>query len=1386
MIMKSIAVKIKYTIVALLVCLLGAISVTLASAYSSKAEAVLEGADDVFELIETSCDADEGFVFSATANFESGNAAGLVFGATEDKSYWVFNVDRPANLVKLMYFDYSSGKKVVHDIKKEEYVGSKLMNDGERGFIQGLTSNIDKVYLMVAVTPTDDGKVYAEFYADGIRRFCYVDGSEEALKIDLNALSVGEDENKIEFTYGGGQLGYNCFNAKVRFTDEEIGETDSSYSEIYRNQYHFSQYAHWNNDPNGLVYYKGYYHVYYQHNPFGNLWGNLSWGHARSKDLLHWEQLPVAIVPDRDLAPTVPVPDDGYDHWIGTMWSGSARVYHKGDSDKIDNEYKWFGDVSDKAEGEALGLIGVYTRDNALMNDHQILMYSTDGGLSWHKSVNIPNTTSLNRDGTPVTGGDWRDPKIFDISGIEGNNTDYKWGMVLTDMGDNTMFFIKSKNLVEWEHAGCYEVFRPECPDLITLNDGTRNRTVITFTSRYYVICDLVYEDGNIVMKDENGETIDHLLQGNPQFRTIDYGPDSYAAQAFYIDDDSDSAYKGKHVAINWFSGVPGAENAIDSGVLQTARKTWNGGGMTIPVIYGLDGETLTVTPITVEDAEFEKLRTPWVNISGAPMTDGLLDSVKSRTAEIVAKLSNPARADVSFKVNMSADGEHYTEIGWNRREGYFVDRTHTDDGGIIFPQPNYARRHASGMGKNNTVLDFYILVDRNNVEVYCDDFSVPFYLLTFASPYSENMSFTSTGDLNIIELKVNTIASTWRENDDSLLFVSDTNIELSTSLTVQKEITVVSGGEAEYEIVSGSDVAELTENEFGFTVKALAAGNAVIRVTSGEKTKLVDVTVHSGLLDSQLTFSDAGIVSGNWIVSGTTLIGEQLGGDGFILSDERGADFIYSASFDLGSGAAAALVFRAEAAGNRLQSYIIANYDRNGNVVKLWTQNREIARANYTPADVHDITLTAFVEGDRVKISINGTDVIDATLDEKDPTRGRFGLNACATRAVFKTVETVLREYEYSSGSLEIGVGNNTRIDRIVNKTLANTEVAAGFYSFLDGRLIIDETYLSILPEKGVYLFAVSGDKLSVNVTVNVTDIPECSIIPVTVTTGNDATVFIGKRSTDYVKVNGTAIRSTAYSVSNYTLRLDGDVLTVGSNTVVLSDGTEFTVSVLNKDNGTISVYIPPVPLNFKPFAIGAGVTGGIILLCVVALIVLVILAGQGKLTLRKPFADRTAAIRRRNFGLIVAACIVGPIALFLAVCALTAPMGNIALWVLTAAALVFGYPYAAQLMWNGKLYKSTVSPMKSMGTPKEIFDVDKECNKFMLVLRYIGAAFKTLWLCIRILLCGVISLIRAPFLFVGQVKAVTYGEFGFSNRAESAENSDTVNADTEIGEEA
>ena len=89
-----------------------------------------------------------------------------------------------------------------------------------------------------------------------------------------------------------------CALYAAPLTPQDLATDTPPFSETYRPQFHFTAAKNWMNDPNGLVCYKGEYHLFYQYNPYGNSWGNMSWGHAVSTDLVHWKQLPVAISQD--------------------------------------------------------------------------------------------------------------------------------------------------------------------------------------------------------------------------------------------------------------------------------------------------------------------------------------------------------------------------------------------------------------------------------------------------------------------------------------------------------------------------------------------------------------------------------------------------------------------------------------------------------------------------------------------------------------------------------------------------------------------------------------------------------------------------------------------------------------------------------------------------------------------------------------------------------------------------------------------------------------------------------------------------------------------------------------------------------------------------------
>ena len=637
----------------------------------------LEGASDTFELTDNKYDKDEAFVYSATLNFRSGQAGGLAFGAEEDTRYYVFNMDRFENKVKLLYFAKNAeGRYDVKELFTEYYIGHDKMTDGERNLVFPKVRDIPNVDLKVVITPEDDN-VYAEFYADGIKRF----GVDTV--IDLNNI------DNFDVKYQGGHLGYNIFNSNIEFTNEEIGSSDYAYyTEMYRQQYHFSQFARWNNDPNGLVYYNGYYHLFFQTHPFSQYWSDMYWGHARSKDLVHWEQLPICLFPENDLG------DAGY------AWSGSARVYHAGTNPEMDS---WF------PNGNGTGLIAFYTRDGARQD--QIIISSDDEGMTWTKRRVIPQ--SIIYDGGKI---DCRDPKVFPINNGEKDI----WGMVVSNMNGNRIYFMKSENMLDWSYAGSFTAFRPECVDVVEIiaNDNTKH-TVLTLEGREYLVGELKYDtqsgeiyfekyttDGYLDVRQIESrveamrDTVrQNVLASNPGINEndlnnrvndilkdekinqlgaskMDFGPDSYATQSFFIDDEN-SQYYGKTISVSWFSGVPGGEASAESGAFAAVRSRWNGSGFTIPVQLGLierNGEyLLTQTPITLNNEKYSK--DVIVSVTDATYdenTNNILQGVDTHQLEINASFDNPNKEAIEFKINIGED--EYTTIGWNETEGYYVD----------------------------------------------------------------------------------------------------------------------------------------------------------------------------------------------------------------------------------------------------------------------------------------------------------------------------------------------------------------------------------------------------------------------------------------------------------------------------------------------------------------------------------------------------------------------------------------------------------------------------------------------------------------------------------------------------------------------------------------
>lgn len=221
-----------------------------------------------------------------------------------------------------------------------------------------------------------------------------------------------------------------------------------------RFKYHFEPNKGWMNDPNGLVCFKGKYHAFFQHNPYSTEWDKMHWGHAVSDDLLNWEELPIALYPDKDYENT------------GGCFSGSAI-------EKDGRLYLFYTSVAEKQT--------------------QSVAYSDDG-INFTKYEGNPVIRE-----NPLGYYDFRDPKVTEIDGQYYMVT----GSGNKDAGQVLLF--KSENLLDWEYVGILfesKTFAPciECPDFFKLND----RYVLMFSkmeepsrTTHFVIGD--FENGKLV-----------------------------------------------------------------------------------------------------------------------------------------------------------------------------------------------------------------------------------------------------------------------------------------------------------------------------------------------------------------------------------------------------------------------------------------------------------------------------------------------------------------------------------------------------------------------------------------------------------------------------------------------------------------------------------------------------------------------------------------------------------------------------------------------------------------------------------------------------------------------------------------------------------------------
>lgn len=485
------------------------------------------------------------------------------------------------------------------------------------------------------------------------------------------------------------------------------------YGEPYRPQFHFTPAVNWTNDPNGLVYHAGEWHIFYQYNPFGDLWGHMSWGHAVSEDLFHWKHLPVAIPEENDVM----------------AFSGSAVV----DA----------GNTSGFGEAGKPPLVAIYT-SRTEKDQTQALAYSNDLGRTWTRYA-----------GNPVLDADepgFRDPKVF------WHEPTRRWVMAVVLANHRKVSFYGSPDLKAWTHLsdfgpeGAHPVRNWECPDLFELAvegepgikkwilqvDSGMGHPWLGSGCQYFV----GEFDGERFTNDNPPET--QLW--------MDWGRDFYAAQSYSDVPPSD----GRRIVIAWISNWMYARNKPTS--------PWRG-AQSVPREVRLErfeeGLRLTQRPVReLEALRGESLRLENLSIAEANRE---IDAAgfAGNTLELQAEMEVGSASEVGLKVLQGEREE--TLVGFTAAPAeVFVDRSKS---GRVGFHETFAGRHSARLPPEEGRIRLRLLLDRSVVEVFAGDGRVAITDRVFPHPASAGLSlYAEGGEARLVKLEAWRIASVWNE----------------------------------------------------------------------------------------------------------------------------------------------------------------------------------------------------------------------------------------------------------------------------------------------------------------------------------------------------------------------------------------------------------------------------------------------------------------------------------------------------------------------------------------------------------------------------------------------------------------------------------------------
>jgi len=488
----------------------------------------------------------------------------------------------------------------------------KLSGNGQIDLLVGGGKNIEKLY--IALVRAIDGKElfkatgtnregYRKVYwdaSDYLGQECYIKVVDNA-KGGWGHINVDDINVPVEGVSSSKLTAIKLSKPNFKYNSDKIKEWYAV--DPYRPQYHFSAISNWINDPNGLIQWNGEYHLFYQYHPDSTEWGPMHWGHAISKDLVHWEHLPIALAPEET--------DKEGD--MSGIFSGSA----------VDDNGKLTLIYTDSTDTRANPGETPETQDIAISED----------GINFKKYEGNPVIDQA----PDKSSAGFRDPKVW-------KDQDGLWKMVVGsgDAGKGNVQLYSSKDLKDWKYEGI--LFEGdgtngamwECPNFFPLG----NKYVLlvsvneTIQSTLYFIGE--YKDNKFIAE----------RSGN-----IDFGPDFYAAQTFKDD-------KGRIIMIGWMDRW--------GGTMPTQKTNW-AGAMSLPrelfLLPNADLGTRPVKELTKLRSEDNKHIS---NVEVNPETDNILEGIKGDTLEIVAEIKVNDAKEFGINLRRSPKGKEQLTVSYD------------------------------------------------------------------------------------------------------------------------------------------------------------------------------------------------------------------------------------------------------------------------------------------------------------------------------------------------------------------------------------------------------------------------------------------------------------------------------------------------------------------------------------------------------------------------------------------------------------------------------------------------------------------------------------------------------------------------------------------------